>query len=290
MDDNRPRARDRKVSYIAPVIIACVVAGLVAFILLRQPPPPSPAETAPGKPIAQAVPASPPKPLVAPAPLQRGDLITNAARAAALFARTGRNQSGSDPLVGRRFSIRLPFGCDGMDGGSLNPQITTAYDAGKESLTLTAQPGIWTTLPLMQPLVEAGKAETVEGFWVPRPWTDSEACPPPGLSQPPVIITPPTAQTLGLAQSFAPGGARTRQRGDRPYTVTVKVPASDTSLLGHSFRLLLEGVVAGYPDGQALRCWSEAADHQPICIYAVTFDHVAFVDGDTGAVLATWTD
>jgi hypothetical protein len=107
---------------------------------------------------------------------------------------------------------------------------------------------------------------------------------------PPAIITPPTAQTLGLAQIFAPGGARVRQRGDRPYAVTLKVPASDPSLLDHSFRLLLEGVITAYPDSRSLHCWAEAADHQPICIYAVALNHVAFVDGDTGAVLATWTD
>jgi hypothetical protein len=61
-------------------------------------------------------------------------------------------------------------------------------------------------------------------------------------------------------------------------------------VLTHSYRLLLEGKVTGYPDGRAIQCWIEAPDHRPLCIYAVTFDHIAFEDAVTGEDLANWND
>lgn len=138
--------------------------------------------------------------------------------------------------------------------------------------------------------MEAGKAEAVEGFWLPRPWTTSEVCPPASSAPPPAIATPPTAQTLGLAQIFAPGSARTQRHGEHPYSFTRKLGPADAATLDHSYHLLLEGTVSGYPDGLPLHCSSEGADHQPICIYAVTLDKVALQDAATGEILASWTD
>jgi hypothetical protein len=43
-----------------------------------------------------------------------------------------------------------------------------------------------------------------------------------------------------------------------------------------------------YKDGHPLKCWTEAPDHQPLCIYAVRFDRVAFEDAMTRQLLANW--
>jgi hypothetical protein len=39
-----------------------------------------------------------------------------------------------------------------------------------------------------------------------------------------------------------------------------------------------------------LQCWAESADHQPLCLYGVTLNRVALLDGDTGQALANWND
>jgi hypothetical protein len=287
MDDNKSRPRDRKVFYIAPLITACVLAGLVAVIVWRQP---EPARVATPAPVAAPSPPAQKQPAPAVATLGRSDLILYAQRRADQFAAGSPAAPGADPLTGHRFFLKLPFGCNGANGAMLNPQTAVSYDATQDSLTVTAQPGSWASLPVMQPLVDAGKAEAVEGFWLPRPWTLSESCPPPNSAAPPAIATPATAQTVGLAQIFTPGSARTLRHSEHPYSFTRKLGADGGNLLNHSYYLVLEGTVSGYPDGQSLHCWSEAPDHQPICIYAVTLSRVSFQDSTSGEILASWTD
>ncbi len=130
----------------------------------------------------------------------------------------------------------------------------------------------------------------MEGFWLPRPWTASDICPPANNAPAPAISTPPSAQTVGLAQIFGPGSSRTQRHAEHPYSVTRKLGPADTNMLNHSYYLILEGAITGYPDGQSLHCWSESPDHHPICIFAVTLDRVAFSDAMTGEILGTWSD
>jgi hypothetical protein len=287
MDHDKSRSRDRKYFYIAPLVIALVMAVLVGVIVMHQPPVPQPVK-APPRTITAKLPAKPP--VASTAPVLRAELLATAQRAASDYAAGNRFSSDRDALKGRRFFLQLPFGCNGAEGIMLNPQVTVSYDAAQSSLTLTAQPGMWSSLPVMQPLLDAGKAEAVEGFWVPRPWTASEACPPADSAPLPAISTPPTAQTVGLAQIFTPGSSRTMRHGEHPYSLTRKLTAADMDMLSHSYHLILEGIISGYPDGQALHCWNEAPDHHPICVFAVTLDRVAFRDAVTGKLLANWSD
>lgn len=296
MDHNKNSPVDRKASYIPPLIIAGVLAVIVAAIVIRPAPRETPqtppaAAPAPPKAAAEPVPAQAPPVPVPTAPLERADLIAYAQRAASQFAANGTLPAPpTPPIIGRRFSLRLPFGCNGPNNAAFNPQASVTYDAEQKSLTATAQPGMWDSLPVMRPLLDAGQVEAVEGFWLPRSWTMSEDCPPASTAPAPAIATPATAQTLGLAQLFAPGTDRTKRHNERPYTITRKLGANDFDILTHSYRLVLEGTVTGYPGGDALRCWTEGADHQPICIFAVTLDHVALADFASGDVLANWPD
>jgi hypothetical protein len=80
------------------------------------------------------------------------------------------------------------------------------------------------------------------------------------------------------------------RHSEHPYSFTRKLDPTNADLLSHSYRLVLAGTITGYPDGQSLHCWSEAADHQPICIYAVTLETVSFQDAATGKILTSWSD
>ena len=153
---------------------------------------------------------------------------------------------------------------------------------------LTAAPAVLTTLPLVQELKNADRIEEAEGFWAPRPWTFSEACPPRRDIPAPATPTPPAPPTLGLVQLFEAGGSRVLRRDGRSYEYVRKLADQDPRLLSHAYWLLLEGRVVGYADGQAIHCWAESADHRPLCLYAVAFDRVAFQDAADGKVLAEW--
>lgn len=289
MTDNNPAPQDRKTSYIAPLVIAVAILAVFGFFFLRQPPSPAPAPVPVAKPVPQQAETRVPAPVAPALPpmLTRADLLGAARNAAAAFAEQKQLDGASDALIGRRFSLRIPFGCG--DSQDALAQASLSVDAARKSVTLTARPGLWTTLPLFQSL--AGDAlDAIEGFWIPRPWANAETCPPQLAYAVPATPTPPSARTYGLAQIFTSSQSRVAQHADRPYEFTRKIPANDTMLLSHSYRLLLEGTISGYGDGHALRCWMESPAHHPICLYAVTFDHVAFEDGTTGAVLASWND
>ncbi len=289
MADDKPRPRDRKSWLIAPAVIAGVVVAILLAVLLRhdQVPPPKPAPVpAPPPPRVHAV--AVPAPPVPKLPADRRDLIDAARASGAELAGTGMLPKPDEELVGRDFSIRIPFGCNGLQIGPVPDQLSVSYDPSNKSMTLTARPNVWTGLPLVQALPGISGIDTVEGFWIPRPWAYLSVCPP-RIEYPPVASpTPPTAQTLGLARFFGPGDSRILQHAEHPFTVTRKLPADDLSALSHGYFLLLSGRIASYQDGRALHCWMESADHHPICIFAVTFDHVAFEDATTGETLAEW--
>ncbi|WP_340645479.1 hypothetical protein [Phenylobacterium sp.] len=271
MSDHRPVATRRNLSLIAPLIIGGVLAAILLFAVLRRPDTP------------------PPEPLPPPA-VNRTELVEAANLAAAAFATGGKPATEKSPLVGRTFSLEIPFGCNGPRTGADGAQAFAEYDLDKGALRLVARPVDLSTLPLVKGLSEAAKVEAVEGFWVPRPWVKSEACPPKRKTELPATPTPPAAQTLALAQVFDSTSSRLAQRGGRPYEFVRKVAKTDTSVLSHTYRLRLEGRLVGFQNGQASQCWSESPDHRPICLYAVTYDRVAFLDGDTGETLSEWRD
>lgn len=291
MVDNKPASPDRKTTYIAPLVIGAVVIAFLLGTMLRDPVALQPTLPDATK-VPTPIPAPAPAPPVAktPSPLNRSELILDARQAADDFAASGRMPSGIDPLVGRRFSIKIPFGCGGLQTYYGPSQMLVTYSADNQSVTLAATPGVWTAMPLVQELSNASELDSVEGFWIPRPWTTSQSCPPKIDYPLPATPTPPASPTLGLAQFFEKGQSRIPQHADHPYAYTRKVSSDDASLLGHSYRLVLEGTITKYMDGRALRCWMEAPDHQPLCVFAVRLDHVAFEDADTNDVLANWNE
>lgn len=287
MSDNRPRFGNRNSYLLAPLILGGVLVAVLGAVLLSHPQPkPAPA---PNPAVATTPPPPPPKAEAeAPPVLTRNELVQTANSVAMAFADGAPLATETSPLLGRQFRLSIPFGCGGAGAAALAAPATAQFDPASQSVKLTARPINLTSLPLVQSLQNAKDIEAVEGFWIPRPWSRLETCPPQRATAVPAIETPPAAQTLGLAQYFEVGGARTDRRGDHPYEITRKLETSDKAGLGRSYALVLEGRVVGYDDGRALRCWSESADHRPVCLYAVRFDRVAFEDSADGQVLAEW--
>jgi len=283
MPEHRPSPPDRKLTLVAPLALVAIVIVLavVGYLMSRSRPAPAGTPRAAAPPTVAALPRPEP-------PLNRAELVTAANTAAADYASGGAPPPASAAMVGRRFSIRIPFGCEGPRVVASSAQASVEYDAARKTVTLAAQPAILTTLPLIQQLKDASKVEDAEGFWIPRPWSLSEACPPRRDIPAPATPTPPAAPTLGLVQLFEAGGSRVLRRDGRPYQHVRKVDQQEPTLLSHTYSLLLEGRIVGYGDGQAIHCWAESPDHRPLCLYAVAFDHVAFEDAESGKVLAEW--
>ncbi|MGA0603804.1 hypothetical protein ACO2Q3_24065 [Caulobacter sp. KR2-114] len=268
---------------MAPISIALIVALMVvASVVTRRPPRTEP----PPSPIATS--AAPATSAAAPTVLGRTELIAAANAAAVAYAAGLAPDRGKDPLVGRAFRLRIPFGCDGPQLGTGSAQAHFELDPTNGAKTLVAQPSEWSGLPIFQGTPDVARAESVEGFWIPRPWMILDTCPPRRDAPLPATPTPPASQTLGLAEFFAKGSARTQRHASTPYQTVWKpkgeAPGKDAPT---SFELVLEGRVDGFADGRALRCWSESADHRPICIFAVSVSRVAFEDA-AGHQIAEW--
>ncbi len=282
MADNRRGVRGRLGLLALLAIIG--VAGLILWATGRAPsrqPPIAPA------PDAQPPAAVLPPVTTTPPPLSRTDLILEAeARAAAA---PGAPAAGRDPLADRRFSVRIPFGCQGPQIGAGAAQAHYEVDAERRTLKLVARPVDLASHPLVTQSPDAETIEAVEAFWIPRPWTRTDTCPPRRDRPASATPTPPSPQTLGLATISEAGASRLRRRAERPYELVRKAPDDEPLPLASSYSLVLEGRLATFPTGRVIRCWSESSEHRPICLYAVALDRVAFETPD-GQLLAEWRD
>ncbi len=239
-----------------------------------------------------------PTPVLAAKPvsaLTRGELVSAAGQAASAYAR-GQVPTEIDPLVGRGFAVRIPFGCMGpseaVESTATDGVARWSWGHDRKTILISLTPSDWTGSALtIQPGLAATAApawEAVEGFWVPRPWLAAETCPD-VLSDP--LRTgpgPASPQTVGIAAVFEAGGSRVGRRNGRAYTFTVR-PQGETPVTAPTagYRLLLEGRIVGFPDGRAMRCQAAGFDQRPVCVAAVQLDKVAIEDA-AGATLSEW--
>lgn len=275
--EDRPNP-GRKLKLVAPIVIGglLVVTVLAAIEINNR---------------QRAVTAAPPPPPPPRArlnipPLDRFDLVALANNAADAETAGQTPVSGRDPILGRAFSVRLVFGCPGLAAGSSLAPGVANYDPLQGLLRLTARPVDLTGLPLIQDGQAPGAIESVEAFWIPRPWLRSGGCPAPRTYPAPATATPVAAQTIALARIFGPGDARTDRHLERPYEVVRRQDAGAPSPMG-PFYLRLEGTITGFPDRRAIRCRAESPDHRPICLVGVTFSRVA-MEGPGETVLGEW--
>lgn len=278
-------------------IIIVGSAGALVVRLANAPRTTRVQQPAPAVPVSETPPTLIEKLPLPPPALDRWTLITAAAVAADAYAAGAPAPPANAALVGRAFLLHFPFGCAGPDA-----MATLTYNADRKTVKLSAQPRLWGETPWVRALAGDTVFETAEGFWIARPWTRSEACPaspdepagaplasaeaPPGdkgLPIKPVAVR----ETLGLAQFFAPGASRTRQRGTRPYQFTRKYDAA-AGPAAQSYEFVIGGRIAAFADGQPVRCWSESAELRPRCLIAVELERVAFEEPVSGEVLTEW--
>ena len=270
-----------------PKRAAVATMALAALMLVQCKPGAEPASE-PRPPEPTTTPAAP-----VPAPtLARAELIA-AANAAADHYASGARVEGTDPLVGRTFSIRIPFACGPLSEGGAGDRPDGLPRAGwgpdRRTIQLSLTPGDWTQSALMAEPNAAARWEQVEGFWAPRPWLTGENCP--ALTADPLQGAPPaaTVQTLGIAAVFEEDASRIGRRNGRAYAHTVRGEGDQpVQRPAQGYRLLLEGRVVGFPtSGRAFRCRASGPDQRPVCVIAVQLDRVAVTQAD-GAVMSEW--
>lgn len=275
---------------IALATLALIAAGAAGFALGRESA--RSADTVPA--ASPPVPAAPPKPIaVLPAdqpPLARSELIAAAARAAdAIAAGQGLPKEVTE-LAGREFDLRLPFGCPGAPATG-SPVLSAEYDESAEALRVRAEPVSWAPEEWLTSPPGGGEAaesvDAIEGFWIARPWTSSEACPPATPAPPAGQAEPAEAeQTLGIAQIFTAESSRVGRRDGEAYQAVEPVAAGALDV-SRGLQLRLRGKLARAPGGAPILCRA-ASGTRPACLVIVALDQVAIENPATGAALATW--
>lgn len=231
-----------------------------------------------------ATPPTAPEPLAA---IGRADLIAAFARAADATAAGKPLPDSNRQLVGRTFNLKLPFGCDGEAMSERPAWAGWTFDRNRQALKLSAAPERWTNANWVKSIAGNLPHEVVEGFWIERPWTSTEACPAYKLADPADLAASDERQTLGIAQFFAPDSPRTFQRGGRAYAHTIRV-RDPAEIEGRPYRLVVSGRVTGFTDGQPVHCVQDSPDRRPVCLVGVELARVSFEDPRDGRVLVEW--
>ncbi len=277
----------QRTRWVLPIAAGFVLAVLVAIAVLR----PDNNRTTPAEPdVIEPPPATAAPALVPPAPpLRRGDLVAAVARAASAYSAGEAYPSSDQALVGRRFEVVIPFGCSGPTPATADP-ARWDFDLPKRTITLTAQPQIWTETPWVRALLGDATYDRVEGFWIPRPWMEGERCPKPRTPPPGAPPAAPSEPGVGLVRLFDAEASRAGRRDARPYEVVRKADEAELATTAQEYRLVLSGRVSGFTRREPIKCHAASIDQRPACLIAVEIDRVAFVEPATGEVLAEWRD
>lgn len=282
-----PSPRSSRIA-LAGAVAAALVVGGAGFLLGRGTTERTQIVVAP--PVA----APTPKPAPDPSPLRgvlgRSDLVALAA-AAADAAAAGRAPGPEIAAAdGRRFEVRLPFGCSGPAGEGSNAAMRWRYEADDQALRIQVSPMIWTAQDWWEGDAPAG-IDAIEGFWITRPWTSSEDCPVAADRAMAAGVEPVTlpGQTLALGQTFSAEGARGGRRDGEAYQAVIRVPEEDLRT-ADGFRLRISGRIARIPNGGPVRCRQPAGSEQrPICLVGMVVDEIAIENPATEETLATWS-
>jgi hypothetical protein len=214
-----------------------------------------------------------PEPLeVAPqSPLDREGLI-RAALAAATAAALGQDDTEAQAeLKGRRFELRMRFGCPGSD-----PKAASGwtYDERKGVLRARVQAD-FDAERLRASQVPRGDYEGAVGFTIPHPWMLAAGCPDPKFAM------------QGLAISVVQLFTETDSRVQRPESSHEAVtPLNPEEIPSQGLSLVISGRLEALADGRAVHC--SATNGPPACIISTLIDRVAIEDPARSVVLGEW--
>ena len=210
-----------------------------------------------------------------------------AAMASAASAQASDTKTVASPsLDGRRFAIRIRFGCDGPAPANSDTALrwTTAKDG--KSYDVLAKPDLSQADEPLKAMSDQ-TIEAIEGFWIPRPWEHRGECPVAALDGSRAGL--PAPQLVGIAQYFTAEDSRVGRRSGRPYVATQKI-ASPADLPKSGLVLLLEGRFEAWPGGEVIRCIGSGRDQRPSCVASAHLDRAAFLKPQDSSVIAEWRE
>lgn len=238
---------------------------------------------------------------VAVPPLDREALLIAVMRAASAAALGRDDAQVQRELDGKRFELRIRFGCNGPTDAQ--QPLSWRFEEPSRTLRVAARPDVLADDPLVAAMIGTDGIEEVEGFWIPRPWLLSAACPAvPSAASPPTESAPetedsdeppapsapaPTEQRIAIAQFFSDTDPRTGRRTDRAYEAVVAL-AEGAVPSREGYNLVLSGRLQALPGRRVIHCAAPAPRERPDCIISAHIDEARMERPDNGTILARW--
>ena len=223
---------------------------------------------------------------------------TVAAGAASAAATGGDDKEAQRRLDGKRFSLRLRFGCTGP-APEKDARRGWSFDEKRRLLRVRAASDLMADTQLLKEL-PLGTYEAAQGFWIDRPWLLVAACPvlspaagndavPSDPSSPDAQIPAQPMFRLGIVQLYSEDDARTHRRDGRAYEASKTLPeGAKPSAVGYD--LVVSGRLKRLTDRSAIACsLGKNPALPPSCVMGAEFDRVAIEEPGDETVLAEWT-
>jgi hypothetical protein len=259
---------------------------------------------------------SPPAPVplpVADAPLDRQAVLLAASQAASNYALGKDDAEAQQKLDGKRFSIRMRFGCRNSQAATASQARSWSFDEKRKVLSFKIMLDVdIQRSPVPDPTRAA--VEAVEGFWIERPWMLQAGCPRPEAAQ--AIAAPASPKGLpsggsakpdepaepastsvesaapsrqvGIAQFFLDTDARTHRREHRAYETT-KVLAAGATPSQQGYDLVVAGRLRRLLDGRVIACRIDKPGAPPRCLVSIQIENVSIEMPGGGGTIATWS-
>ena len=246
--------------------------------------------------------AKPPLPIVE-VPFNRTRLLFTVARAASSHSAGADDTDVQRTLDGKRFEVRLRFGCDGQ--GPEHGDHGWSVDPDGRTLRVRVVPNLSLDDEVVGSLASV-ETEAAGGFWLPRPWLLNATCPraqpdlTSGNGSSPIAandaeqvptrsdLPDPVLQRIGIVQFFGSDDSRTGRRMDQPFEA-VKQLKDGESIGSQGFNLVLAGRLRVHSDGRVIRCVGSGRDRPPDCVVSADIDRVWIEQPDTKGVVAEWS-
>lgn len=246
--------------------------------------------------------AKPPLPIVE-APFNRARLLFTVARAASSHSAGADDTDVQRTLDGKRFEVRLRFGCNGQGPG--HGDHGWSVDPDGRTLRVRVVPTLSLNDDVVRGLASV-ETEAAGGFWLPRPWLLNATCPraqPDATSEngsaskagddsaqvPTRSDQPgPVPQRIGIVQFFTPDDSRTGRRMDQPFEAVKQLKEGDR-IAERGYNLVLAGRLRARGDGRVILCTGNGQDRPPDCVVSADIDRLWIEQPDNKGVVAEWS-